>query len=141
MKILSIILTSVVFFISLNSFSQNIVTPEGDTLVNISSEGLITDFDSGEPVGQIISNQVLDASGTLLGSINDEGNILDASGTLLYKVNNGERNDAIINNNEDETLSSIEGGSMFYVSGVFTLNASDSIDQKWLACYYYFFYN
>lgn len=140
MRVVKKIVFLVFLLIGVSVSSQNIVTPQADSLVNISKSGLITDFKSGDTLGQITSTEIKNASGQVIGQINGV-NIKDASGTTLCKVNNSVNNKTGLKNDNDIEIGTIGSSMMLFIDGEFILNSSEPIDPKWLTAYYLFFYN
>ena len=138
MKITKIIILTMAIIASGTSYAQSIIKANGDTLVHISSSGVITNDSNqvigeitssgeiknaqGQQIGSIVGNSIKNASGVDIGSVNENSELLNNSNTVVAKIRDGD----IIRNINDEIL--------------IVLSEPTSINNCLLA-YFYFFYN
>ena len=128
-------------FISITSFSQDIITETGDTIVSINSEGII--FNSTDQiVGKILPNgNIQGAQNQLIGMVS--GNeFKNSSGTqiaILNVVSNSQVQVKDINNLLLATV--YEGVTIVGPNNEFILGSSEPINQISLAAYFFFFHS
>ncbi|KAB2859618.1 MAG: hypothetical protein F9K09_01485 [Flavobacteriales bacterium] len=118
-------------------FAQDVVTETGDTL-RISSTGVISDL-SNNTIGEVLSNgDIKDANGVRIGSI-EGNNFKDLNNMVLGSINTttGE----VFDVNETKIGEVINGVTIKDISGNIIGIASSYINEKWLAAYYFFYFN
>lgn len=129
------------FMISVSSYGQDIISANGDTLASVSPGRIITNK-SHQSVGEIsVNGEIKDAQGGLMGTIT--GNVLkDASGAVVAKMNSLNANQTQLLDANDLVLGTVHFGlTITGKNGETLLNASEPIDKKLLAAYYFFFTN
>ena len=138
-KTKQILLLSLFLICSINTFSQQIVVGEKDTIANISSSGIITDA-MNNPIGEITSSGVIkNAQGETLGNVvGDE--FKDVSGVVRgEKVVAG--NETQIKVGGEVIIGTVQSGNKIidtHTSQVL-INSVGAVSETQLIAYFLFF--
>ncbi|MDF1674349.1 MAG: hypothetical protein P1U44_01440 [Vicingaceae bacterium] len=138
-KTKQILLLSLFLICSINTFSQQIVVGEKDTIANISSSGIITDA-MNNPIGEITSSGVIkNAQGETLGNVvGDE--FKDVSGVVRgEKVVVG--NETQIKVGGEVVIATVQSGNKIidpHTSQVL-INSVGAVSETQLIAYFLFF--
>lgn len=131
----------VIIFTGFSSFSQNIITSNGDTIANISNLGIITN-NYNQVIGEItLSGEIKDAQGQQIGSI-DGDDFKDNTNSLIASLNNISDGEIEVLNSNNNILIKISFGLMVFNSDNSILfSASEAMSDRYLIAYYLFFIN
>lgn len=132
-----LILTTIFSLTSILFYAQDIKEVKGRVVANIDSLGIITSF-TEEVIGQIKSNgDVMDANDDLIGTI-DGDDFKDVNSSVIGSINtSGE----VFDSNDMKIGSIIDELTIKDINNTVIATASEAIDKKWLAAYYFFYFN
>ena len=139
-KLNFILLALSLFFCSI-CFSQTLKDSNGDVLAIIDSTGKIVDFNNyNYCIGQFSSNgAILDCDSILMGSI-EENNFKNSNAVIIGSIN---QQDEIVDINNDKIGQLIVETRLLVkdVNNHIIGQTESTANKKWVAAYYFFFFN
>jgi len=139
MKTIKKLLFAIALLISINSFSQDIITADGDTVANINSSGIVTNS-LNQALGQIsATGEVKNAEGVIIGNIVGQ-KFNNAAGTLIAESKMVGSVTQIIAVG-GLVFATLESGNKIIENEEVVLRSSGSLSETHFIAYFFYFNN